>query len=73
MYSADKIRKFTEKVFKSIGCSTKDAKLAADVLVNADLNGVDSHGVARLAGYVRLYDHGRLNPTPTIKIVLLMP
>jgi L-2-hydroxycarboxylate dehydrogenase (NAD+) len=69
MYSADKIRKFTEKVFKSIGCSTKDAKLAADVLVNADLNGVDSHGVARLAGYVRLYDHGRLNPTPTIKIV----
>lgn len=69
MYSADTIRKFTEKVFKSIGCSTKDAKLAADVLVNADLNGVDSHGVARLAGYVRLYDHGRLNPTPTIKIV----
>ena len=69
MYSADKVRKFTEKVFAAIGCSTKDAKLAADVLVNADLNGVDSHGVARLSGYVRLYDHGRLNPTPEIKIV----
>lgn len=69
MYSADKVRKFTEKVFAAIGCSNKDAKLAADVLVNADLNGVDSHGVARLSGYVRLYDHGRLNPTPDIKIV----
>lgn len=69
MYSADKVRKFTEKVFAAIGCSSKDAKLAAEVLVNADLNGVDSHGVARLSGYVRLYDHGRLNPTPEIKIV----
>lgn len=69
MYTADRVRKFTEKVFKAIGCSTKDARLAADVLVNADLNGVDSHGVARLAGYVRLYDHGRLNPLPSIKIV----
>jgi L-2-hydroxycarboxylate dehydrogenase (NAD+) len=73
MYSADKVRKFTEKVFLAIGCSSKDAKLAADVLVNADLNGVDSHGVARLSGYVRLYDHGRLNPTPDIKIVYETP
>lgn len=69
MYRVEKVRKFTEQIFKAIGCSAKDAKLAADVLVNADLNGVDSHGVARLAGYVRLFDHGRLNPDPDIKIV----
>ncbi len=69
MYPEKKIRKFTEAVFRAIGCPARDARLAADVLVNADLNGVDSHGVARLAGYVRLYDHGRLNPTPEIRIV----
>ncbi len=69
MYPEKKIRKFTEAVFRAIGCPARDARLAADVLVNADLNGVDSHGVARLAGYVRLYDHGRLNPTPDIRIV----
>jgi L-2-hydroxycarboxylate dehydrogenase (NAD+) len=69
MYSSERIRKFTEKIFKSIGCSSKDAKLAADVLINADLQGVDSHGVARLAGYVRLLDQGRLNPTPNIRIL----
>lgn len=69
MYKVDKVRKFTESIFKAIGCSNKDAKLAADVLINADLNGVDSHGVARLAGYVRLFDHGRLNPNPEIKVV----
>lgn len=69
MYKVEKVRAFTENIFKSIGCSEEHAKLAADVLISADLSGVDSHGVARLAGYVRLYDHGRLNPKPEIKII----
>jgi L-2-hydroxycarboxylate dehydrogenase (NAD+) len=69
MFDAEKVRVFTQEVFIAIGCSEKDAQLAADVLISADLSGVDSHGVARLAGYVRLYDHGRLNPTPNIKII----
>ncbi len=69
MYAAEKVRKFTEKIFIALGCSIQDAKLSADVLINADLCGVDSHGVARLAGYVRLYDNGRLNPKPFIKII----
>lgn len=73
MHSPEKVRKFTEKIFKAIGCSPRDAKLAADVLVNADLRGVDSHGVARLAGYVRLFDHGRLNPKPDIRILHQTP
>jgi LDH2 family malate/lactate/ureidoglycolate dehydrogenase len=60
---------FVVSVFESIGCSEADAHLAADVLVSADARGIDSHGVARLAGYVRLYDHGRLNPTPNIRIL----
>ncbi|AWV96681.1 Ldh family oxidoreductase [Arcticibacterium luteifluviistationis] len=69
MFDHKEIRKFTENVFMAIGCSEKDAKLSADVLISADLNGVDSHGVARLAGYVRLFDHGRLNTKPNIKII----
>ena len=69
MYPAEQIRRFTEEVFLAMGCPQEEAKLAADVLISADLSGVDSHGVARLAGYVRLYDHGRLNPTPNIKII----
>ncbi len=65
----ENLREFTEKIFIQIGCSQKDAVQAADVLISADLRGVDSHGVARLPGYVRLLDHGRLNPTPNIQIV----
>ncbi|MCE7039844.1 Ldh family oxidoreductase [Dyadobacter sp. CY312] len=69
MYQASYLKHFTEEVFLAIGCRPEEAKLASEVLVSADLRGVDSHGIARLAGYVRLYDNGRLNPTPDIKIV----
>jgi L-2-hydroxycarboxylate dehydrogenase (NAD+) len=63
------LKKFVSSVFESIGCPEEDAHLAADVLVSADARGIDSHGVARLAGYIRLYDHGRLNPSPKIHIL----
>lgn len=68
-YKADRLKRFVSEVFISIGCPEDQAELASDVLISADLRGIDSHGIARLAGYVRLYDHGRLNPNPQIKIV----
>lgn len=63
------LRQFTEQVFTAIGCSSQHAKLAADVLIEADLRGIDSHGTARLSGYVRLWQKGRLNPSPNIRVV----
>lgn len=63
------LRIFTENMFKAIGCPEKDAQLAADVLIQADLRGIDSHGVARLSGYVRLYENQRINPKPNIQVV----
>lgn len=52
-----------------MGCPLTEAQQAADVLVSADLRGVDSHGVARLSGYVRLYEKERLNANPSVKVV----
>jgi LDH2 family malate/lactate/ureidoglycolate dehydrogenase len=43
--------------------------LATDVLIKSDLRGIDSHGVARLTGYVRLWEKGRINAKPDITIV----
>jgi L-2-hydroxycarboxylate dehydrogenase (NAD+) len=60
---------YTLKVFKKIGCSDGHAKLATEVLLNADLRGIDSHGIARLSGYVRLWEAKRINATPDIRIV----
>lgn len=69
MYTFEKVRDFTNEVFIKMGCSPSDAELATKVLVSADLRGIDSHGVARLIGYVRLWENGRINPTPDIKLV----
>ncbi len=52
-----------------MGCSAKDAAIATKVLIAADLRGIDSHGVARLSGYVRLWEAGRINATPNIHVV----
>lgn len=62
------LRTFTQNIFLKMGCSLAHAELAADVLVKADLRGIDSHGVARLSGYVRLWEKNRINPTPNIQI-----
>ena len=52
-----------------IGCSNDQAIEAANVLLSADLRGVDSHGVARLAGYLRLYEKNRINSKPQLSVV----
>jgi LDH2 family malate/lactate/ureidoglycolate dehydrogenase len=68
-YSYQALYAFSEAVFLKMGCSTSDAALATKVLLSADLRGIDSHGIARLIGYVRLWEVGRINATPDIKIV----
>ncbi len=60
---------FAHDIFIKIGCPPKEAKQAADVLLRADLRGIDSHGLARLSGYVRLWEAKRINSTPNVKIV----
>ena len=60
---------FSNTVFLKIGCPPDQAKQATDVLLSADLRGVDSHGLARLSGYVRLWEAKRINATPYMKIV----
>ena len=64
---------FTYRVFTAIGCSEVHASTATKALLAADVRGIDSHGVARLSGYVRLWQAGRINPTPDIRIVYETP
>jgi len=66
-YSA--LETFTKAVFEKMGCPAQEAATAAQVLVAADLSGVDSHGVARLHGYVRLWEAKRINPAPNMQVV----
>jgi L-2-hydroxycarboxylate dehydrogenase (NAD+) len=58
------LKNWITTVFETCGFSTQNAQLSAQVLVDADLRGIDSHGVARLSGYVRLIQNGRINTKP---------
>jgi L-2-hydroxycarboxylate dehydrogenase (NAD+) len=60
---------FTKNVFTSIGCNEEHALLAATGLLRADLRGIDSHGIARLTGYVRLWEAKRANTSPKPELV----
>jgi LDH2 family malate/lactate/ureidoglycolate dehydrogenase len=68
-YAYSHLYEFTYNVFTEMGCSAEHAETAAKVLLSADLRGIDSHGVARLSGYVRLWKAGRINPQPQMKTV----
>lgn len=69
LYAYEQLLSFSTRIFQQIGCSEKDADTAAKALLSADLRGVDSHGVARLSGYVRLWEVKRVNANPDIKII----
>ncbi|MEM9983011.1 MAG: Ldh family oxidoreductase [Bacteroidota bacterium] len=68
-FSSQQLLTFTKAIFVKIGFSEKDATLASKVLISADLRGVDSHGIARLAGYIDLWKAKRLNSTPHLQVV----
>jgi ureidoglycolate dehydrogenase (NAD+) len=64
--SAEDLGRFVRDVFGRAGMSAEHAGTVADVLVWANLRGVDSHGVMRIPRYVEMIDTGVVNPTPAI-------
>ncbi|HLO82784.1 MAG TPA: Ldh family oxidoreductase, partial [Chitinophagaceae bacterium] len=69
IFSIGDLHEFTRQVFLTIGCSEEHAATATDALLSADIRGIDSHGIARLSGYARLWEAGRINSRPDIRIV----
>jgi L-2-hydroxycarboxylate dehydrogenase (NAD+) len=69
VYGYERLKEFSLKIFEKIGCSPDASALATEVLLKADLRGIDSHGIARLSGYVRLWNKQRVNSTPNIRVV----
>ncbi len=61
------------RVFEQMGVSSEDASITADVLVQANLRGIDSHGVARLVRYVNGLRDGVMLARPEEKIVVETP
>jgi LDH2 family malate/lactate/ureidoglycolate dehydrogenase len=64
---------FSTRVFLHCGVPKDDAEQAAEVLVAADLWGIDTHGIARLRNYYETLVRGVANPRPNIRIIRQMP
>lgn len=69
LFTFGRLHSFAQNVFLAMGCPEDQAITAADSLLSADIRGVDSHGVARLSGYIRLWENGRVNAQPDIRII----
>ncbi len=62
--SAEKLKAFGEEVFQKAGVSQEDAKTVAEILVEANLRGVDTHGIYLTNLYSRRLKKRLINPTP---------
>ena len=51
IYRAEDLKDYSIRFFVRHGVSEEDARIAAEILVTADMRGVDSHGVIRLDSY----------------------
>lgn len=64
---------FCQKVFERMGVPSQDAFITSEVLVMADLRGIESHGVARLRRYYTGLKNGVMVPRPEMKVVRETP
>jgi L-2-hydroxycarboxylate dehydrogenase (NAD+) len=72
--TVDTMRPVVEGIFEKLGLPTPDAKQAAEVLLYADLHGIDSHGVSNMMQhYERWVGTGDINPTPQPKVLREAP
>ena len=72
--SPDALRATVQRIFEKVGVPSEDANIGADVLVKADLMGVESHGVSNMLDrYVERYKNGVMNPAPKWRIVRETP
>src|SRR5262245_4596774 len=69
----DALRNIVKRIFAAAGCSDKHATVVADVLLWANLRGVDSHGVVRVPRYIEMFKSGEAKASPALKTRRLRP
>jgi len=68
--SERKLKDFVTQVLEKVGVDAGDASIVADVLVAADMRGIESHGVARLDSYyVARIRAGKMKAKPKYAVV----
>jgi LDH2 family malate/lactate/ureidoglycolate dehydrogenase len=64
------LRSFVLNVFKKVGVPERDAETCADVLISADRQGIESHGVSRLKPiYIDRIRVGQQHPVSNFEVI----
>jgi LDH2 family malate/lactate/ureidoglycolate dehydrogenase len=63
------MRAFMMDVFAACGLPQQDAATVAQRMIESDLSGVDTHGIARLPQYVPWLRQGTINPRAHMRVV----
>jgi LDH2 family malate/lactate/ureidoglycolate dehydrogenase len=63
------LEQFTASVMRALGLPLEDAATVAALMVDADMQGSDGHGVIRLAPYAKRILAGGINLNPDIKVI----
>jgi len=66
---AARLEDFTARAFQTVGISPAESKSIAELMVRADVQGSEGHGVFRLPQYVRRIKGGAVNVKPDIRVV----
>jgi LDH2 family malate/lactate/ureidoglycolate dehydrogenase len=69
LVSAPSLTDWCAVAFRAAGMPETDARLTAESLVEADLRGVESHGVMRVPIYIERLTRGVIEPVPAIRTV----
>ena len=74
LFSADRLRVWTQEIFRKLGVGADDATLLTDSLIEANLRGVDTHGITRvLCVYAERIRRGVMNPKSRFTVVREKP
>jgi ureidoglycolate dehydrogenase (NAD+) len=66
--SAEALKRFVKEIFRSSDVSDEHAEIWADMLVWANLRGMDSHGVLRIPRYIAYMKNGNIHARPNMKV-----
>lgn len=72
-YPAERVRAQTSAVLEAWGMPPDDAGVTAGLMTEADLRGVDSHGISMLPSYERQIATGQMRPRAQVRIVRESP
>jgi len=67
--TAQKLEAFISRAFQAVGISAAESKSIAELMVRADVQGSEGHGVFRLPQYIRRIKGGAVNVKPDIRVV----